>query len=160
MQGWAYNKYRKRKGLKGKKTFLLAENSWYRKTGRLLYICYIVRQQNQSSLPVFLYHKFSAAGLSTIVFSRLCFCTFYTPIPYMQLSFPQNFLPIVCFFIAAWQQTHKEVRQYIPLIVVLMLALEINWKNTATLVQVTNFVVIKQCFFCSKAIVWCVVCSH
>ena len=53
-QRWASKKYRNKEGMKTQEDYLATEKSLERKIERLLYICFIVRQQKQSSLPVFL----------------------------------------------------------------------------------------------------------
>ena len=74
-----------------------------------------------------------------------------------------KFLPLVYVpFFAAWQQTPKEVQQYVPLIVTLILVQTINCKNTARccIGTVAKFLVTKRLFVGSKSVVSCVVCSH
>ena len=46
--GWACKKYRNRVGMKTQEDYPATEKSWRKKTGRLLYICCIVRQQKSS----------------------------------------------------------------------------------------------------------------
>ena len=59
--------YRSKKGMKTQEKYPAAEKSCQRRTKRLLYICYIARQQKWSWLQVFLYHNFSEAVQSCCI---------------------------------------------------------------------------------------------